>query len=87
MRNIHSRFLGWKIRHTATPQQHRWVITFGLHDLGSRSKYFRYEWESVWGWTSSVRAAQTFRSYEMAEQAIKCCSLYYKDTCSIKQLY
>ena len=87
MRNILRRLRSWKILRTEPPKQHRWVITLGSFDFGSTNKYFRYEWEEVWGWTSSARYAQKFRSPDLAEEAAQSCSLYYKQTYSIKQLY
>lgn len=87
MGNILRRLLSWVTWRNEPPAEHRWVITLGSFDFGSASKYFRYEWEEVWGWTSSARYAQKFRSPELAEEAAQSCSLYYKQRYSIKQLY
>lgn len=85
VRRYERRLLAYRVLREPTPEVKRYVIVFTVGNCKPLS-YFRYDYEEVWCWSKSVHRAAIFRSYDMAEQAAKNCSLYYQSSYQIRQL-
>lgn len=85
VRRYEYRLLDYRVLRTPSPPVKRYVIVFAIGNCPP-SKYFRYDYEQVWCWTSSPAKAAVFRSYDMAQDAARTSSLYYKSSYQIRQL-
>jgi hypothetical protein len=84
VRRYQRRLLEHRVLRTPIPPQKYYVIV--LRQAGGGYKYFRYDYEQVWCWSTTAREAQRFVSYDRAESEAMNCSVYYKSRYEIKQI-
>jgi hypothetical protein len=84
VRRYKRRLLEHRVLRTPVPEPKKYVIV--RLKAGGGHYYFRYDFEEVWRWTTSIHEAQTFNTLDRAESEAMNCSVYYKSRYEIKQI-